>query len=293
MYGNLIHHVPVLAQHRERFLITLLEHIHDFCVNLCRCIICTVQRTSALQILTLHSLKPHQTKLFAHAVARDHRACNACRFLDIIGRTCRHGVKHNLLRCAPAQKTDDHIMQLILRIEIFFILRHMHHIAERPHRARYDRNLLYRLRVFLQRTDQRVTDFMVGDNLALLLAHNAVLLLLADKHHLHCVEQIFLADELPAFFDSVDRRLIDHIGKVRADCAARRKRDRVKIYSLIHQHILGVDFKNIDTSLQIRLIHNNAPVKASRSQKRFVKNLRSVRRRKNNNSLLAVKTVHL
>ncbi len=249
MHRDLIHHITVLAQHCQRFLVALLEHIHHFCVNLRRGIVCTVQRASALQILTLNRLKPHQSKFFAHAVARDHRARNTGRFLNIIGRTCRHRVEHNLLRSAPAQKTDNHIMQLILGIKIFFILRHMHHVAQCTHRARYNRNLLHWLGIFLQGADQRMTDFMVGDNFPLLLAHDAVLLLLADKHHFHCVKQIFLADKLPAFLDCIDRRLIDHIGKIGADCAAGRKRDRVEIYRLIHQNILGMDFQNVDTPL--------------------------------------------
>ncbi len=185
---NFIHHVAVLAEQPERFLIALLQHVHDFRINLRGCIVRTVQRASALQILALNRLQPHQPKLLAHAIARNHGAGDICCLLDIIGRTCRNGVKHNLLCRPAAQKSDNHIMQLVLGIQVFLILRHMHDIPQRPHRARYNRYLLHRLGIFLQGAYQRMPHLVVRYNLALLLAHDAVFLLLADKYHLDCIE---------------------------------------------------------------------------------------------------------
>ena len=84
---------------------------------------------------------------------------------------------------------------------------------------------------------------MVGDDLALLLAHDAVLLLLAYQHHLHRVEQILLADIVPAFLHGVDSRLIDHIGQVGAHRAAGGQGDGIQVHGLVHLHVLGVNLQ--------------------------------------------------
>ena len=134
---------------------------------------------------------------------------------------------------------------------------------------------------------------MVGYDPPLLLAHDAVLLLLADKNDLHRLEQILLADDLSAVLHGVDRRLIDHIGKVRSDRTGRSQSDRLKIYAVIHPYILGMYFQDIDTSLQIRFVHDDPSVKTSRAEKSRIKDLRTVRRRQDQKSLVRVKSVHL
>ena len=50
----------------------------------------------------------------------------------------------------------------------------------------------------LQRAHKRVAHLMIGNDAAFLLAHDAVLLFLTYKHLLHCLEQILLADIIPA-----------------------------------------------------------------------------------------------
>ena len=94
-----------------------------------------------------------------------------------------------------------------------------------------------------------MSHFMIRNNPSLLLTHDAVLFLLTDKHYLNCVEQILLADELSAFLYRIDCRLVDHIGKIRADSTACRKCDRIQVNGLIHQYILGMNLQNIDTTL--------------------------------------------
>ena len=58
-------------------------------------------------------------------------------------------------------------------------------------------------------------------------------------------------------------------------------------------NIFGVDFQNIDTPLQIRLIYNNASVKTSRTKKRLIENLWTVRCCQYEESLRCIKSVHL
>ncbi len=134
---------------------------------------------------------------------------------------------------------------------------------------------------------------VVRHNLALLLAHDAVLLLLAHKHHLNRTEQVLLANKLPALFDGINSCLVNHVCKVSAHSSAGCKSYLVQINRFVHLYVLGMNLKYIYTAFKVRLVNNNAPVETSRPQERLVKDFRPVGCRKDYNSLLAVETVHL
>ena len=58
-------------------------------------------------------------------------------------------------------------------------------------------------------------------------------------------------------------------------------------------HILGMHLQDIHTAFQIRLVHDNSPVKTSRTQQRLIQHFRPVGGRQNEKSLGGVKTIHL
>ena len=60
---------------------------------------------------------------------------------------------------------------------------------------------------------------MVGHDPAFLLAHDPVLLLLADQNDLHGLKQIRLADHMALMLYRIDGRLIDHVRQIRTDSA--------------------------------------------------------------------------
>ena len=121
-------------------------------------------------------------------------------------------------------------MQFGLRIEVFLLLRHLHDIAQRAHRPGDNGDLLHRLGILLHRADQRVSDLVVGNDAPLLLAHDAVLFLFADKDLLHCLEEILLIDIFALMLDCVDSGLVDHIGQIGAHCSACSQRDLLEIH---------------------------------------------------------------
>ena len=240
MCRQFIHDLTVFFQELLRPLIAFMEQLHHLRVNVRRRHIGTGQRCPAVQILAFHRSKPHQSKLFTHAKAGNHISCNARRLFNVVGRTCSHRVEDNLLRRAPAQQAHKSVAKLRLGIQILFLLRHMHDISQRSHRARHNRDLLYRLGIFLQRTHKRMAHLMVGHNLTLFLAHHAVFLFLAYEHLLHRVKEIFLAHILPAKLHGIDGRLVDHIRKIGANRAGSSQRNLVQIHRIVHQNILGV-----------------------------------------------------
>ena len=68
-----------------------------------------------------------------------------------------------------------------------------------------------------------MADLMVGDNTPLFHAEDTVLFLLADENDLNCFKQVLLAYLMASVLNGQNRSLIDHIGKIRTDRAARGK----------------------------------------------------------------------
>ena len=89
---------------------------------------------------------------------------------------------------------------------------------------------------------------MIGDYLALLLAHHAVFLFFSDKYLFNGVKQVFLAYIFSARLNGIDCRLIDHIGEIGTDCAGSCQCNLVQINRLIHPHILGMYLQDFHTS---------------------------------------------
>ena len=139
-----------------------------------------------------------------------------------------------------------------------------------------------------------MTHLVVGDDLALFVAHDPVLLLLtAHGNQLKGLEEIILVDELPVMFYRVDGRLVDNVGQIRSHQPGGCQGQGLQIHGLIHGHILGVHLQGLQTSLHIRAVHDDPPVKTSRSQQRLVQHLRPVGGRKYQKPLGSVKAVHL
>lgn len=92
-------------------------------------------------------------------------------------------------------------------------------------------------RVLLERRDQRVSHLVIGDNASLLLVHHAVLLLLADQHHLDRLEEILLTHSLASVLDRKDGRPRSPYWRARSPLrAAGRKSDRIEIHRVVEAH---------------------------------------------------------
>ena len=184
-------------------------------------------------------------------------------------------------------------MQFFLRIKVFLFLRNLHDVAERTHGAGHDRDLLHGLGVLLDCSNESMADFMVGNDPALLLAHDAVLLLLADQDLFNRDEQVLLGDVFALVLDGIDRRLVNHIGKIGADRPACCERNFLEVDGLVHPDVLGVNLQDRLTSLQVRALHDDPSVKAAGTKECLIQDLRAVRCAQDQDSLGRVKPVHL
>ena len=231
--------------------------------------------------------------MVAHAVLGHHISGDGRRALDVVGGAGRHRLEFQLLRGAAAEEAHDHVVQFRLGVEVFFLFRDLHDVAERAHSAGHDRDLLHGFGVLLHGADEGVAHLVVGDDPPLLLVHDAVLLFLADQDLLDGFEEVLLGHVFAPVLDGVDRRLVDHVGQVAADRAARRERDLLQVHALVHLHVAGVHLQDRDAALEVRPLHDDPPVEAARSQERLVEDLRAVGRADDQDALGRLKAVHL
>ncbi len=293
MGRQLIHQLPVPGKELFRLVVTAFQGFHHFRIHIRRRPVAAGQAGAAAQVFAFHRGKPHQSKTLAHTKPGYHVGGDIRSLLDIVGSSRGDISKNDFLRSASPEKAYQPVVKLILGLKVLLLLRHMHDISQSAHGSWHNGDLLHRLGILLQGADQRMAHLVIGDDFALFLTHDAVFLLLAHQNLLHRVEQILLVHVLSSVLYRIDRRLVDHIRKIRTHRAAGCKGDGVQIHAVVQMHILGVHLENRNSSLQIRLIHYDPSVKTARAKQRFVQNFRTVGGSQHQNSLGGVKAVHL
>ena len=292
--GDLVQGAAVLEQQPLGLRVGLLQDAHDLLVHLRGRLVAAVHdHLSVVQILVCPALQSHQAEFLGHAVLGDHGAGQPGCLLDVVCRAGRDRVKDDLLRRASGHELNEHGADLFLRVQVFLFLRHVQHIAQGAHGAGHDGDLLHRLGVLLQGAHEGVAHFVVGNDPALLGAQDAVLLLLADQHQLDRLEQISLGHDAAALLDGKDGRLVDHVRQVRAHGTGGGQGDRLEVDGLIHAHVSGVHAQHVLPALQVRLVHDHAPVKTAGTQERLVKDLGTVGGRQDEEAAGGIKAIHL
>ena len=274
-------------------LIGILQKLHHLMVDLCSGIIAAVQHSPAGKVLVFHGSEPHQAEFLGHAVLGDHGPGHLRRLLNIVGCSGCDGIEDKLFRRPAAKVTHQHGFQFLLGIQVFFFLRYLHHVAKRSHGPGNDGNLLHRLRVFLEGIHKCMAYFMVGNNAAFLCGKNTILLLLAYKHHLHCLQQILLGNSASSLLHGKNGAFIDHIGKIRAHGAGGCQGNGIEIYGIVQMYILCVHLQDLHSSLQVRPVHNDTPVKTPRTKKGRIQYLGTVGSRQDQKTTFGIEAIHL
>ena len=97
----------VLAQHRERELVRLLDHAADLVVDLARDLLRVVGLgavVAAEERLVVAAAEHARAELLAHAEAHDHRLRRRRDLLEVVRGAGRHLVEDDLLRGAAAER---------------------------------------------------------------------------------------------------------------------------------------------------------------------------------------------
>ena len=137
-----------------------------------------------------------------------------------------------------------------------------------------------------------MSHLMIGNDAALLLRKDAVLLLLTHQNHLNRLEEILLGNLGAAVLYGSNGGLVHHVGEVGTHGTAGGQRNFIEVHGIIQKDVLGMHLQDLHTALEIRLFHHHAAVKAARTQQRGIQDLRPVGGAHDHDALSGIEAVH-
>src|SRR5438046_2512131 len=141
--------------------------------------------------------------------------------------------------------------------------------------------------------DERVTELVVGGDLALLLGEEPRLLLRAGDHAHDPFLELVLLDRLLPAARRQQRSLVDEVREIRAREPGRARRKRVEVDLRRERLALRVNFEDLLAPVAVGTVDDDLPVEASRAQQRRVEDVGPVRGRDQDDVVLQLETVHL
>ena len=285
--------IHVFRKDLPRFVLRLLHHCNDLMVDACSGFLRARKRTVPAEVCVLDRLQSDHAETVAHAVPRHHGARKARCLLDVIGSARRRAVENKFLRRAAAGERRKLVERLFPAHEEVLAFLYLHRVSQCAGCARHDRDLMHGRGIALFRRHKRMADLMICHDLLLPLGDHSALALIAGDNDLYALFKIRLLHNVTPHAHRTQRRLVHDVRKLRAGSAARRPGNRVEIDVICHVDILCVYAQDRLAATEIRQFHRDAPVKPAGAQQGGVKGIRTVRRRKDDDTLLAVKTVHL
>ena len=223
--------VHVLAQDAGRRIVRLLDHTADLIIDLARDLLRIIRRRAHVATKERHvvvAAEHTRAELLAHAEAHDHLLRRVRDFLEIVRRTGRDLVEHELFRRATAERHRHLIHQRALRRQVPILSRQRDRVPERLATAD-DRDLVHVIRTLEVVADERMPHLVVGGDLPLRLREQARLLLGTGDHAHDPLLELALADRLLAPTRREQGRLVDHVGEIGARESGRLCSEDVKI----------------------------------------------------------------
>ena len=138
-----------------------------------------------------------------------------------------------------------------------------------------------------------MSDLVVCNNFLFFRRNHSALSLVACQNHLNALHQILLLYAIVPHAYRTQRRFIDDIRKLRTGGTRGCPCDCAEINSAFHLDIFRMYLEDCLSALQIRQLHGNSSVESTGTQQCLIQCFGSVRCRQNNNTLSAVKAVHL
>ena len=227
-----------------------------------------------------------------HAVLGDHRAGDLRRLLNVRARTRGGLAEDELLGGAAAHGEDKACEQLVAVVHALVVFLRGHGVPAGA-AAREDGDLVDPLDVFERPRAERVPALVVGGDLLFLLGDD---LRAAPRPADHAVGRLLErvgGDYVAADARGEKRRLVEHVGQIRAAHAGGALSQRVQVSVGAERLVLGVDLENLLAPGQVRVGHRDLAVETSRAQQRWVEDVGAVRRRDEDNALAGAETVHL
>ena len=124
--------------------------------------------------------------------------------------------------------------------------------------------------MLLHSSHQRMTNFVVSDNLLFLCRNNRALALITGDNSFNGFLQILLLHDMTLHTHSTQRALVDDIRQLCTARTSRRPRQRAIINIIGHLHSTRMHPQDSLTALQIRQLNRHTTVKTARTQQRLV-----------------------
>ena len=269
-----------------------LDQLHHLLVDLALGLGRAGKGSVAAQILVVDGLQCHHVKLVAHAVAGQHGAGKLGGLFDIIGSAGGDGVEHHFLGGTSAGEGGDLVFQLLLVHQVVVALVHLHGVTQSTRGAGDDGDLLHGGGVGLLGGDQSVADLMVGYDALFVVGQDGVLFLVACNDHLDALLQVGLSHALAARADGPQRGLVDDVGQLGTGRAGGHPGHGGKVDARGQRDLLSVDLQDLLAALEVGQLHGHPAVKAAGAGQGRVKGFGSVGGGQNDDTGVALKTVH-
>ena len=283
----------MFIQNLECTVILLIHDPTNFAVNLGRNIfgeVACVSETLADEDFLL-ACQINRSDNIAHAVFRDDLTCDFRCPHEVILCTCADVAEEERLCGTAAEINGDHVKQLVL-CNVFICVGGQHSGVACSTAARYDRNLMHGLAVRGAVCNDRMTDFVISDNAHILIGNNAALFFGSVKNAFDSLVNIGGRNRLFVFPYGKDGGFIQHIFKIRTGAAGSQLCDFSKVNVRFKGLVLSVNRKDLLSALNVRIVDRDASVKPAGTEQRRIKNIGTVGRRNNDDSLAVGKTIH-
>ena len=152
---------------------------------------------------------------------------------------------------------------------------------------------MYRIsRLHIEGTN-RVTRFMIGSEFLLIFRHDKRATFRTHHHFVFGVFEFLHRHNALATTRSKQCCFVDEIHQISTREARRSARYDFKIHIGCERHFAHMHLQNLLAALHVRIRHNDLAIETTGPQQCRIKNIRTVRRRNQDDAFIGFKTIHL
>src|SRR5215211_3714403 len=294
-FGGRLELLPVLLEHRAGRLMRLLDDPADLVVDLPRDLVGVVglgRELAPEEGLAVVVAEHARAELLGHAEAHDHLLGGGRDLLEVVRRAGRYLAEDDLLGGAAPERHRHRVGQLRARREELVLGRQGDRVAERL-AARDHGDLVDRVRVVEVVGDERVAHLVERRHPALLLGHDAGLLLRARDHAHDPLLQLEVVDLALALAGGEQSGLVHEVLEVGARESGRLPGQHVEVDLLRERLAARVHLEDLLPALAVGAVDHDLAIEAARAEQRRVEDVRAVRGGDEDDVVLHLEAVHL
>ncbi len=193
---------------------------------------------------------------------------------------------------ATAHHVGHLVEELGAGLRVLVLVGQHHRVAERA-ATRENGDLLHWVVAGHRRGDERVAAFVVGRNQALVLVHQAGLLLRTSHDAINGLVELGLADDVEIEACREECRFVEHVREVSAREPGRALRQRAEVDVGGEWLALRMHAEDVLTALHVGSLDTDLAVEPARAQERGVENVGAVGRGDEDHAATSVEAIHL